>query len=1114
MASDRELEAWMGSKGISRQNLSADNLSAAQNLAKNLGIKGSGKNGEFTQEDSDIWGMSQGFVPNFTKKKPDSKVGKDAILLREIINDLDESPEYKYKSLKDLTRKYVGRFSGKPESFMTKLSRFRGAKTTGIREGINPEEASKLTKLLNEKIPLGQTGKRPKMYKDLNMDIIEDMMNGSIKPLEAAKKHGHGVKGGSDHNVIKQFKKQLLAEKKTEAYQYVLDHTKNKDHFKDDRALSKHLGINFQRGESKPNIDIPTGAVDEEKLKDIGLGLSGLTTNWEAKKSLQHLKGKGIRQMLFEHRNKPGGLIDIVNSFDSKNPGLTEARNIDITTQFGGALAIPGTRGKNYPTGISTQLSTFKFKDMDSILKQKFGNQKEIAKKNKSILAEIMVEEYDLASQGFIPNYNLKLGDKYFSEREVIKAIQMLYLDRVEEKLDKKLAEQAAIRYTSLINDAGGQRYPGGKIEIGGETFNPNEVALALQGHGQFYRPKEGETIPNYANLIFDKDRISSKSKDILEGILSSNKRKNLLMGPSGVGKSTLASSYGEFIQSLEDLQRASSYTILSGAGKTKSGGMSPALEEVINAVNSSGGKVSFLSASDETIEKRRQSRIDSPMKGDLRSEKQLKGTKYAPKNQPEFTEAVRRAARQFEIINTANGLIPNFAFGEKIKWNKDAKTKKWGLSASAFDLSSFGNYLMEVSKKDPKMVSPKAAQKFIERAESFRAIVAKEKEDVHKNTPIGFGRQGRKHYDAMSFVSERSRNVDLDGIFIKNLKGHVKQFNKHGSLFAADKLGGYDSFVNQGFIPNFYNLNRRDLSDGDEMSDDQRLLKMWQDKMGEVKKLADQIKQGGARIELDPIISKLNEDASRIWEELQKLRKGQDYYIPNYANPLSEAISREQAAGIPASKIKIEKSSQLKSPQNPMGLAVTNTRDEPGGVAQGIRRAKSMGIDPKKHGMSAGFVPNYVMGIAGTEGFGQGSLNKPKLKGPASGFSKELEQATDKVREFVSHIELYNQRQKQQSDSSEKVTESNEKQSKSVGDSMMRLFMLQRHSQYGKWLSARICRNRNRGFQKICGIRFRCQQSFKYVYSIKRKLGGCFKHFSMIKMAKIWLKNSAIKRV
>ena len=40
-----------------------------------------------------------------------------------------------------------------------------------------------------------------------------------------------------------------------------------------------------------------------------------------------------------------------------------------------------------------------------------------------------------------------------------------------------------------------------------------------------------------------------------------------------------------------------------------------------------------------------------------------------------------------------------------------------------------------------------------------------------------------------------------------------------------------------KGLIPNFYNLNRRNLSDGDKMSDRQRLLKMWQDKMAEVKK-------------------------------------------------------------------------------------------------------------------------------------------------------------------------------------------------------------------------------------------------------------------------------------
>ena len=83
--------------------------------------------------------------------------------------------------------------------------------------------------------------------------------------------------------------------------------------------------------------------------------------------------------------------------------------------------------------------------------------------------------------------------------------------------------------------------------------------------------------------------------------------------------------------------------------------------------------------------------------------------------------------------------------------------------------------------------------------------------------------------------------------------------------------------------------------------------------------------------------------------------------FVPNFADPLSAAISRERAAGVPQARIRVEKSSQLKSAQNPMGLAVTNTRDEPAGVQQGIRRAKTMGIDPKKHGASKGMVPNFA---------------------------------------------------------------------------------------------------------------------------------------------------------
>ena len=99
---------------------------------------------------------------------------------------------------------------------------------------------------------------------------------------------------------------------------------------------------------------------------------------------------------------------------------------------------------------------------------------------------------------------------------------------------------------------------------------------------------------------------------------------------------------------------------------------------------------------------------------------------------------------------------------------------------------------------------------------------------------------------------------------------------------------------------------------------------------------------------------------------EVDILGKG---FVPNFANPLKEAIAREAGAGIPKSQIKVEQSGQLRGPGNPMGLAVTNKRDEPLGVGQGIRRARSMGIDPRGHGAekivrtkaARGVVPNFA---------------------------------------------------------------------------------------------------------------------------------------------------------
>ena len=77
--------------------------------------------------------------------------------------------------------------------------------------------------------------------------------------------------------------------------------------------------------------------------------------------------------------------------------------------------------------------------------------------------------------------------------------------------------------------------------------------------------------------------------------------------------------------------------------------------------------------------------------------------------------------------------------------------------------------------------------------------------------------------------------------------------------------------------------------------------------------------------------------------------------FIPNFANPLKEAIARE-AGAVPKSAIRIGQSSALKSDGNPMGLGVYNTRDEPNGLNQGIQRARKEKRNPKTYGAAKGF--------------------------------------------------------------------------------------------------------------------------------------------------------------
>jgi TP901 family phage tail tape measure protein len=111
--------------------------------------------------------------------------------------------------------------------------------------------------------------------------------------------------------------------------------------------------------------------------------------------------------------------------------------------------------------------------------------------------------------------------------------------------------------------------------------------------------------------------------------------------------------------------------------------------------------------------------------------------------------------------------------------------------------------------------------------------------------------------------------------------------------------------------------------------------------------------------------------------------------YIPNFANPLQDAVDREMAAGVPASQIYIDKSPSLKNAANPMGLMVANRRDEPAGGFQGINRAMKEGKNPQTYGAAGGFVPNYAAAGAAPTG--------PDL---APFVGKTVPEATKKIQE------------------------------------------------------------------------------------------------------------------
>jgi hypothetical protein len=126
--------------------------------------------------------------------------------------------------------------------------------------------------------------------------------------------------------------------------------------------------------------------------------------------------------------------------------------------------------------------------------------------------------------------------------------------------------------------------------------------------------------------------------------------------------------------------------------------------------------------------------------------------------------------------------------------------------------------------------------------------------------------------------------------------------------------------------------------------------------------------------------------------------------FVPNFSSALNDAIAREQSSGLSRGQIYVDKHSSLKNKNNPMGLMVANTRDEPSGGIQGIRRAKKEGLNPKTYGggMSSGFVPNFAL-------FKPDQIDTDQL----GEINKSLEEITNKIKEAAQNFSVSDEENK-----------------------------------------------------------------------------------------------------
>ena len=682
---------------------------------------------------------------------------------------------------------------------------------------------------------------------------------------------------------------------------------------------------------------------------------------------------------------------------------------------------------------IGSKINLKRNNDADVSDVANFGLSKLGGRRSVDWIRPSIFRDYVNAMDGIVPNYNaLNLKSGYFSEREVESAIQKVYKNKTGStaKLNSVDVNKYKQRYIAAIQDAQSDdpegyvtSYTSGQGKLNGQNILFNEVSLALEKAGNYYQPKEGETVEDFSKGIvpnFENVTLKRGQPNVMSGgEVSSPQLKEPDINQFLFKPFLSAQTPQDVSRISESFMQAHATGVLSGrssAGTT--GSIGSELEKYISTsmYDSSGNYETWIDSKDPYSDKW----ISPDLKNEIGS------------NFTDIASGAVSYTTRSDIANEFSKTKLKTGPGGKFEKNEGTVHETVVPKKNIFGKNKIEK-MLSMGAKPPKYPMVDKFKSSIKDGSFF---------DYWKNNGGLFVNIDGQRNDKSLVGLEDDLGKRRGSLYNSKMDSISPEVGREPGQYYRE--GEVTRIANKGFVPNFAN-NRVARARKGLKSDTKNYLKVSPSEYDQFEDLVGWMQAefpvSGLRLDKDTFsISANTEDIRHIKSVMDNPsvirnmkkdgieqpsallksflsrhtqamleaknfeRKGvsegvtantalrgyfkgdsDKYYdvasqglVPNFNDPLTEAIKREKAAGIPSSRIRVETSGQLKGKKNPLGLAVTNTIDEPMGINQGIRRAKSMRIDPKTHGMS---VPNF----AGLRRGGARNTN-PNQPGPTPG--------------------------------------------------------------------------------------------------------------------------------